>query len=718
MTEEEKLREFEEFEELRRERLGGGVGADRGKSLLSGATEGVVGMTLGLPGDVNSILENVPGYKELPWLLKGPGALMPTTKDITRAAGDITGLPFDYDPTTPSGKYTKAISSGVAGGLLPIGRIPWLLRGVAGAAGGAGGEAVSHYTGSGAAGAGTNMLLSSLIQSLGVRKPQIVKTLQKDLGSLGADKKEVESALKAASDKAADIEAQTGVRPVLSQTIPEKSTLSGIAEEVQRSPEGQGISRTLAEELLRGRELVGGQLDQLSKLPISQGTANQILRAGDKALKRPQEVARAAADRSYRAGKRDKMPTQDRGVFENRKTEKIRDIYDQEGNWKDFETQTGKGRVRTGTEYDATPNEGNRTDYRVHPNTVASLIERLQKRADDLSLTDTRSGKPFERAASDLRKLARRNPDGVPYGQIDVIQREAATLAEQADTVGASGKSVFKKLANQSVSGIINDVLKEGSPALARGKDIYSTMAKGYLDQVNKSALPDMFTVGARQSGRGDYSVMGQIISDSARYSPGDIRFVATNLRKADSQAFPALVKQVWSEKWEAAMKNSEGRAPQQALNDWTNSVTGVSGSSLRKNYLETIRQVHIAQGSSPAAADAAARGADAVASALETFSRDRGAVGQVNVQEMQRAAGGNLASSAAKSASTLLTWPAAKAFERVLWKRTYAKIADALTSPEGAQKLVEISQFSQPERAAEAFIRSLVQAENQAMNF
>lgn len=720
MTEEERRREFEEFEAMRAKELEATVGRDRRNSAISGVTEGVVGSTIGLPGDVNQILENVPGYKQLPWILKGPGALLPTTRDMTKFAQDKTGIPFAHEPETKSGKYTKAITGGVSGNLLPTGKIPWLLRGVAGAAAGAGGEATQQATGDGWAGAGVNMLINTLLQSIAARKPQAVKALQDDLKSLGASDAEVAERLKAGSNKADDIEAQTGARPTLSQALPEKTSLSAVTSEVQASPSGKKIDQAMEKQLAAGQRIVGEQLDRTSQLPIDKSTENKILRAGDKTLKRPQEVARSAADRHYRAGKQDKMPVKDREAFKRHgEKESVKDIYNQEGEWVDFETQTAMaGKEKVGNIYDAVPNEGNVKEWKVQPITIKELVKQIYTKAEELDMDGAKGGKPFRDYAQRILDLGEKYPDGVPVGKLDVIQREVREAAIAAAKPGASDKLVRQRLAHEGLAGVINDAVKATSPAMARGKEVYSTMAQGYLNRVNESPLPEMFTDTARKSGRGDYSVMGQIISDNTRYGPKDIEFVAHNLRRADPEAFPALVKQVWNEKWVDATKNIEGRTPQLALEGWTNNVTGPSGSAMRKNYIETVKQVHLSRGATPEAAEAAARGADAVADALETFSRDRAGVGKIDTSELKRAAGANVLSAGAQSFSTAPTWSAGKAFSRALWKKTYEDIADALTSPDGAQKLIEISQFSSPRMAAEAFLRSLVQAENQGTNF
>lgn len=697
MTPEQELAELEELERLEQEKQATArKGAD--KAIISGAVQGAIGGTIGTPGDITEMLRSTGMYDKAPFILRPPQ--FPTTQDFSRLLQDATGAPTAYEPQTNDEKTLHSTTAGATSMVAPGGKIKKGLQVAAGAFGGFTGDMVRKATESTGAGAVAQFLATVLPLAVGAKKPQVVKTLQKDLEGLGAleqaktaqanlpkwarptDRELVPEALRRAEERASSIEMQTGQRPTLAQTTDRPTALSGVTEEVARSSAGRKLDKILIGESEVGEKLIREAIEKISDLPQGQDTANRILRAGVSAQERPGKVASASAARDYKSAKRDVLPT-------------------------GFEAE--------GT-YQATRRSGTVDDYFVPPTTASDLVRGLRERVKTMDLDVTRSGKEMRRVSDQVLALAARYPDGIPIGKLDALGKEARAIVSAMESGKAqlSGKDVARLEGHKAVAAMINDAIKPASEALTSGKGKFSRWANTYGEKVQKSPLPDLFPASAA---RGEYSSMARIITDP-RYGKEDITFVAHNLRRADPQAFPALVKQSWDDAWQRAISPKEGRTPQQAMNAWVAEVGGASTTRKRENYLETIRQIQLAHGRSPQEAEAVVAGANAVMDTLLVFSRDRGGLSQVSGGELARTAGTNVTSNMARSVNPIMPFFAlARMNERRVQLKVYEEIADALTSPDGAQKLIHISQFSQPQLAAEAFLRSLVSASAGAEN-
>ena len=662
--------------------------ADVDKSFVSGVMKGVVSGTIGLPGDLREAIASTGAYDRVPFILRPPQ--FPSTADITRAAQDATGLPLAHEPQSNEAKFVHAGMAG-AGSMLLGGKISAPLRFGAGFFGGLAGQAAENATQSNAAGAGAQTLATLLPLMFAARKPQVVKALQKDLEGMGAleqrqaaesgthfgrptDRELVPEALKRAQERASHVEGVTGQRPALPQTTDQPTALSGVMEEVSKSPAGRILDKTLLGEQLTGEQMIRDTIQNASSLETGQSAANRILRAGQKAVERPGKVASASASRDYKTAKRDVLPV----------------------GWEDEGT------------YQATRKSGSVDEYFIPPKTAEDLVKELRGRVKSMDLDETASGKEMRRVANKVINLALRYPEGIPVGKLDALGQEARLIVSAMESGKAqlAGADIKRLEGHKAVAAIINDAIKPASEALTSGKNKFSRWANSYGAKVQDSGMPDMFPKGQRV---GDYQSMGQVLRDYERYSPEDIAFVAKNLRRADPEAFPGLFKQRMEEAWANASKPAEGRTPQQAMNNFVKEVAGTSGSKVRLNYLETVRQAQLAHGATPEAADAAARGAAEVMDALLIFSRDRGGLSAVHGGDFARQAGANWGSNMLRSVGPMPFFALGRTFERHLQQKVYEQIAHAMTSPEGAQELIRISQFSAPQRAAEALVRSMV---------
>lgn len=681
------LRKLKRLEELEAAERAADPGPGRRKAAVSGAATGLVGGTAGMVGDVADLRTMAMDKMGVPKFLQmSPINLFPSTERILSTADQVLGTELDYEPKTTEEKFAKSVSSGVTGAALPGGKLKMLTRAIMGGLAGGAGEAVEQASGSKVAGVLTNVAAMLGLGAAGSRKPQAVKAAQKDLENIDQDK------LIAGDAKATQIEKETGVRPVLAQTLDDPTALSGITDQVSRSQHGQKIQARLSEEAAAGRKLVKDTIEGVSDRQLGQRDANEVLTAGGKAIDRPKAVAKSAAERDYRRGKRDVLPNGgDRAQA-------------------DFVATTPEG-VKAGPAgrvFDASPVEGDRTNWKVHRTTSDDLIKRLYAESERLDMDTPKGGKPFTDAAEEIAALQRKYKDGIPLGKIDVIERRVRDLSLAADKPGASDKLVRQKLAHDGVAGVLNAVIKETSEGMTKGKQTYSTMARGYGKAVNESPLPTMFTEEARKSGIGNFDQMSKVLTNSSAYKPEDIAFVAKNLQRADPEAFPMLVKHSWSTALDNASKTVEGRTPRQSLDRWVNEVAGAPGSKARENATEAYAWVARSRGDDPNLAKAAI---NKVFDTIHTFARDNASLGRIDTGEFANAAGRSVGSSVMRSIGLVPQFAMARALETVQRKQVYEQLADALLSPGGYKKLLEIAQFDPTLVKLEEYTRSLLQS-------
>jgi len=696
MTPEEMQAEFErryqqellvereaEFDKRYRQELDDTVGAGRRKAALSGTVTGLVGGTIGLPGDIRELQDDVVKATGLPaWVnILSPFPRTPNTKEIVQGIDNLAGTELNYEPKTAEEGYAKAVSGGIAGGLLPGGKINTLTRMMLGGLSGATGEAASNLTGGNAAAGFAGTLLPQVLAGWGAaRRPQVVKAVGDMVQGLP------EGELTTAAARAAEAEKATGVRPLLSQATTQPTQLSGITQEIMQSP----VASKLLERLNQQTQIGNQRIDELVGVQapatmFGQEDANRVLNAGKKTFSRADDVASQLSKRLYEKGKKDVIPT---------------DIDVLPGEDNPFSRWTREVR-------DAYPEGGNPQVYHIPPVTVRDISRRLRERADQLQLDPqvTKSGKAIHSVADKIDALGDKYPEGVPAGVLEALYREERIAGTAATGAQASRKDKQRELAYKSISGIINDALKLDSPGLREGKDRFSRSVAASKKKLEDSALSDMFPATARETGHGNFDQMGVVLRESSRFKPDDIAFVAKQLRRADPQAFPTLVKQQWSKVLDEVRSPAAGRTPQQSMNDWANTVAGPKASQKRANFNEIIKQNAINAGANP---EAAVTGADKLIDALYMFSADRGGLGKINPVEMRRGAGRTPAGEAVKSINFAGRWSSVQALERHLYKKVYNQIADALLTPEGVKKLEEIAAYDYPKEQLAAFVRGL----------
>lgn len=654
----------------------GGDPAGVVKAAGSGAVKGLIAGTLGFPGDASNMVGQAgsaitgdPSYAQS--AATGPVGSHGTQFFLDQLKARDLEL---HKPQGSAEHYADATAAGATS--LVAGKAKTLpLRMLTGAMGGAGGEAGSELmTQNPEEDSPVARIVSSMIAQFipgmaAMRKPQAVKALKKDLKDLP------ESELRAASERAQTAQDTLGTDVTLPQGFMDPTALSGVQREVARSGSGDILRKILTKQTAVGQEHIDNIVAGLSKQPIDTRTENRVAAAGAKAIQRTEDVRSNLTKPSYEAAARETVPLE---LAPN-------------------EVQ-GTQAPRNGTSYTGTTSID-----------LAQVIDNLRQRREDLHITGTPAGDAMGKYMDRLQGMADRYPNGVPVLNLDALAKQARDAAQAAGKEGATPSAVQKSLGHSAVSQVLNEATTAASQNLKQGKDLHARASETIVDPMLNGPMGEMFPPGMRQSGKGNWSSFSKVLEDPGM-GPRDITFVAENLRRADPAAFPAIVKQNWLAKAEAARAPVEGRAPQAGLGEWATSVAGAPGSVERDKFRETIKQVALSNGKDPAGAADAVRGAEAVIDALHTVSRDRGGLGQINPEELRRASGANIVSSAMRTANVMAPFQTmGRAIERVVQQKTYTRIAEALSSPQGIDDLLRIARFSQPKEIALQTVRGIV---------
>jgi hypothetical protein len=651
------------------------------KATGSGAVKGFLAGTAGLPGDMSQIGgQMVSAITGDPSYAKPEGLAAHGTAFMLKKMAE-NGLEM-HKPQTTGEKYADETAAGAAG-MAPGNLRHLLMRMIVGGAAGAGGELGSRLM----APEGEESPIGRLFTSLGIqaipgylagRKPQIVKAVQGDLKDL------TPAELRAASDKARAAQDKLGTDVTLPQGFDSPTALSGIQQELVRSSSGDILRRVLDRQLPVGQGQIDLMVAGASPKSIDQKTANQVLAAGDKAIKRPSEVRTRMVDPSYEAAGRESIVP-----------------------FNPPNTVQGVQAARNGTTYSSTTSVD-----------LDTILSNMAKARDELHLTGTPAGDAMDMYQKRIVEMASKFPDGkIPVLNLDALAKQARKAAQAGDKVGADAATVQNAIGHGTISQVLNEATTSASNNLKQGKDIYGRATAAIVDPVETSALTTMFPKTQRESGKGDWSSFSKVLDDP-KFGPRDVTFAAENLKKADPQAFPAIVKQNWMEKAEQARAPVDGRAPQGGLGDFATAVAGAPGSATRDKFRETVRQVSLSAGKSPEEAMLAARGAEELIDALHVVSRDRGGIGQINPEELRRSSGATLPGAGLRAANVVApTQGLGRALERVVQKRTYEQLANALSSPDGVETLLRIAKWSHPRELALQTIRGIAANNAQAQS-
>jgi hypothetical protein len=308
-------------------------------------------------------------------------------------------------------------------------------------------------------------------------------------------------------------------------------------------------------------------------------------------------------------------------------------------------------------------------------------------------------GTPGKTALSSIVDELKKTPMGTDIRRVLDVQPKAGQQKIDDLVAALSNKPVGQQTANEiAAAGKVATRVADPLDALFGGGE-----KAGFNVTPKTDATAVSFPENMTKSGIGNYSTMGQVLSDSTKYGPADVARVADDLNKVDPTAFPSLVKHKFSAASGEAQKAVEGRVPPTAPAQFAEDVAGAANTPKRANFEATMKGVARAHGLPE---EEAAKGAVKFVEALQLIGRDQGGSG---LSGMQRESGTNIWSKILKSLSFTPAQSTATTIQQGVQRNTYRKLAEAMTSEDGVKTLIKIARWSHPEQAAITTARGLI---------
>lgn len=490
--------------------------------------------------------------------------------------------------------------------------------------------------------------------ALQMRTPRDIKAVRSALDELGPEELQK---LKAFSDEAT---ARLGTHVSPLTAVPPNTEMATVFERLVKSPQGAGMRQQLAAEQNAGGAKVQDLVGQLTGEATDQSGANRVAQALLGAEKEPFAQMQGVAGPLYRKAASDTMP------------------------------------------YGS-------TDF---------IAEAVRRAAKGLNAGPTsKAGKAAESSARAVEKATTEStilaPNGQPFTyqpkvlELDTLKKEAADAAAAGAEPGAKPGLKSKRNVNLATESELRDATGIASPSLNIGRMLYTTGHDWLVDPMKKGPTQTLITKEMRDAGRGDWGVFGQLF-DATKLGAADIRDVATRVTRQDPEAFPLMFKQ-----------NLEAKLDNATAGNFAEAIIGRKGELAGKreeNFREAVKQVQLARGTTPQAADAAAEGATRLMSVVRDLESGKARLDGKALSEMNDKAGGNKLSDLLRMINpftgTLRTWAEAGPLERRLLRKVYTKLAKTLSEPGGAQALIEMSQYDAKAQATQLVGRALIGTE------
>lgn len=633
------------------------------KAVGSGAVEGLIGATIGLPGTVERLVKSTEVGRKVSDFISPPvegltPRSLPATEDISKFLGT------DYQPQTQGEQFLHSVAAGGSSGILPLGQLSLPARIGLGSLSGLSGEIGARTLGEGGGRVVASLVPYLVASPWLLREPNVAKAGKEYLADVG------EEGLRAAGREAASASARRGLPYLLSQgtvtrppgfgglKVPLRTPLTGMTEELATSPYGQAIRRVLERQLPAGQELVEETIAKMSPRGTGQTEANLI----SEAIKQHMEKTRAApsglsGDLYESAGRLSRMPS---GI-------------EPRGSIQAAETQMGGGRT-----------------FFVPRTTARDLVEKLRAERKTLGLTGAASGEPLEQTAQRIEDLIiAHGREGIPVLELDAISRESAIAAASKET-----KYKLRALGSQRAAAIINEALHE-YPELSAAKKIHGAAAQAFVDPMEKSVLSSMLPKAAQKSGKGSLTALRSVFDGS----PADIREAYLAMNAQDPEAWPNLVKS-WMEQATRGVRGKE-----EILADWPTKLT-----SRPEVFQEVMRGVAEARGLPP---DAYVSAAETLMNDLRMMGHSRVDLGRINAVEFARESGRNLPSEIARTSIFTPARGFGRVIERAVHRRTYKELSEAIAEG-NVDELVRIAEYSNASERTKSLLQQLLATQAQ----
>lgn len=587
-----------------------------------------------------------------------------------------TGTVPIYTPDSKAMERVEAVSRGVTGMFGPgITGKGFMLGGLMG---GAGQTAKESFPDSPSA-QSLAEIATLLLGLPALRTPRDVKTTKQIVDELGTTRLEK---IKAAQ---ADASATLNTPTILSHFAPDNTALTALVKEILNSPEGAPLRESLRNEgRAMSREQATLPSDITPQRTFTVDDAKEAARAVETAKQAPFKDLRNKTKPYYEAAKGEMVPPDViealvdaiRGVTKNRALD------------------------RTGP--------------------VAQKVESYAMRVKNAG--QTIPGMPGQPPGKVLGPNGKPIDPGYPpspdiqippsAAEIDSIGKSARSAAETAGSkYNVNSVDKEAKVAMQDIHGVIKELVANAdvAPNLAMGKKLHSEGMER-LTPWSEGPLNDVFPKGASKPGKSASFASSMKWLRSGTTAVDDVKFVGEQVRKSNPDEFRMLVGQNVLN----AAENS--KSPQ----EFVATLIGEAKTATTRQavFHESVNQAALAAGKTADEAKEAADGALKLLETLRTVSEGGEALKGSIQTGFSTLAGQNMGSKMLRFLNPIgmyiRAWAEAGPLENAIRRKVFKSLANTLSTPEGIDRLIEISKFDTFQHRTQILGRGLLGYEAQ----
>lgn len=250
----------------------------------------------------------------------------------------------------------------------------------------------------------------------------------------------------------------------------------------------------------------------------------------------------------------------------------------------------------------------------------------------------------------------------------------------------------------------LRDEMTNSSKDFARGKALYQQLSESKVDPLMKGPIGNVAGKGADAQREAVYTrVMNEISGATA--TPKRIGLLADELTKVDKTAFPNVARAYLEGSLNASLKDLQGRKNPMAGANFRNAVEGTPQE--KANLQAIIEKTAEAQGQNP---KDVYKGFRNLLDVLDATGRVPGMGSQTQSRmENAAAARANPVSGAIEAVSTTPTKRLGKFIDDMVYRGTYAKLADVFTAPDSVKQMQQLANMpSTSTRARELVMKML----------
>jgi hypothetical protein len=579
-----------------------------------------------------------------------------------------------YKPDTLPMQRVEAVSRGTAGMLMPgISGKGLMLGALSGGAGQTARETMPDSPNAPAVAELATLLLGIPAMST----PRDVKTIKAIVDELGTQRL---TRMKAAQEEAASV---LGTKTIASHFAPENTSLTALVKEIANSPEGAPLRETLRNEktaMAREQAILPTEVTPQTNFP--QADAKRAAEAVAFAKQQPFKELTNKVKPYYEAAKGEVVPqsTVDQIV-----------------------------KLLLNIPQDMALDKLGPVTKRVE-----SFANRVKGAGDVIpGKPGTPPGKVLDANGNPLVPGTSGTPDiTLPpsAAELDSISKSASTAAKIAESKYVTDPVTKEAgVAMTKVNEVIRELVKPHAPMLTKGKELYAQGAEK-LAPYASGPLDQLFPKSAMKGRSPATFETSMSWLRNPRTTADDVRFVGEAVRKTNPDEFRMLVGQ---NVFDAA---TNSKTPQ----EFVKALIGEADTAVTKQgaFKESVAQAALAAGKNPQESKEAAEGALKLLETLRTVSKGHEDVAGNVLTDVGQLAGKNWTSKMLRVLNPIglyvRAWAEAGPIENAFRRKVFKSLSNTLSTPEGIDRLIEISKFSLLEHQSKILWRGLVATEAQ----